>query len=113
MSVDFQRKDFTNLYRWIKEHELKHVAVSIYTPEMGLPESEIYKDRIISQNPGDYDYLHLVCKPENLSVKAYYRCYYRLMIRLFLKAKRDGVYDFLDYGSYIKDFIKGIFRPKA
>jgi len=113
LDLDFQRKDFTNLYRWIKEHELKHVAVSIYTPEMGLPESEIYKDRIISQNPGDYDYLHLVCKPENLSVKAYYRCYYRLMIRLFLKAKRDGVYDFLDYGSYIKDFIKGIFRPKA
>ena len=113
LDLDFTREDFRNLYKWIKKYELKHVAVSIYTPEMGLPESEVYRDRIISWNPGDYDYLHLVCKPDNLSVKAYYRCYYRLMIKLFLKAKRDGVYDFLDYGSYIKDFMKGVFRPKA
>ena len=112
LDLDFKRKDFSNLYKWIKKYELKHVAVSIYTPEMGLPESEVYRDRIISWNPGDYDYMHLVCKPDNLSVGAYYRNYYKLLVRLFLKAKKDGVYDFLDYGSYIKDFVKLFFTSK-
>ena len=112
LDLDFTRKEFKGLYRWIKDHELKHVAVSIYTPELGLPGSEEYKDRLITDNPGDYDYLHLVCRPDILSVGAYYRNYYWLLIKLFLKAKREGVYDFLDYGTYIRDFVKGILCVK-
>lgn len=113
LDLDFTRKDFKDLYKWIKAHELKHVAVSIFTPEMGLETSDQYKDRMITDDPSDYDYLHLVCKPDKLSVKAYYRSYYKLLIKLFLKAKKDGVYDFLDYKAYIKDFVTNIFSGRA
>lgn len=112
LDLDFEKKDFKNLYKWVKEHNLKHVAVSIYTPEMGLETSDEFKDRMITDNPGHYDYLHLVCKPDKLSVNAYYRAYYILLIKLFLKAKKDGIYDFIDYGDYIRSFIGNILRKK-
>lgn len=112
LDLDFEKKDFKDLYKWIKAHDLKHVAVSIYTPELGMETSEEYKDRMITDNPGHYDYLHLVCKPDKLSVNAYYRAYYVLLIKLFLKAKKDGIYDFLDYGEYIRSFIGNILRRK-
>ena len=112
VDLDFKRNDFKNMYKWIKEHNLKHVAISIYTPEMGLEYFKDYKDRMITDNPSHFDYLHLVCKPTNLSVKRYYLYYYILLIKLFLKAKREGVYDFIDYGDYIKSFISNIFKKR-
>lgn len=112
LDLDFTGKEFRELYRYIKERKLKHVAVSIFTPEPGLESFESYKDRMITDNPGHFDYLHLVCKPDKLSVKAYYRKYYILLIKLFLKAYREKVYDFIDYKDYIKSFVKGFFGKK-
>ncbi len=112
IGLDYTKKDFQNLYRWIKEHSLKHVAISIFTPEMGIETYELYKERLITQNPSHWDYLHLVAKPEHLSVQKYYFYYYQLLIKLFLKAKREGVYDFIDYGDYIKSFVQNIFMKK-
>ena len=43
--LDFRKKDFKNLYRWIKHFKLKHAAVSIYTPEMCLENFEEYRDK--------------------------------------------------------------------
>lgn len=112
IDLDFRKKDFRNLYKWINEHSLKHVAVSIFTPEMGLPTFEEYKDRMITDNPSHFDYLHLVASPTNLSVKKFYLYYYILLIKLFLKAKKEGVYDFIDYGDYINSFIMNIFGKR-
>lgn len=112
LGLDFKKEDFNNLYKWIKKKDLKHVAVSIYTPEMGLASYEKYKDRIISDNPSHYDYLHLVVKPDYLSVRRYYYYYYKLLIKLFLKGQRDGVYDFIDYKDYIKTFLKIMIKGK-
>ena len=112
LDLDFVGKDFRNLYKYIKVHKIKHVAVSIFTPEPGLESYKDYEDRIITDNPGHYDYIHLVCKPDKLSVKSYYRHYYTLLIRLFLKAYREKVYDFIDYKDYIKSFIQGFFGKK-
>lgn len=112
IDLDFKRKDFKDLFTWIKKHNLKHVAVSIFTPEMGLPTWEMYKDRMITENPSHFDYLHLVAKPTYLSVKRFYFCYYILLIRLFLKARKEGVYDFIDYGDYIKSFIMNMFTKR-
>lgn len=112
VDLDFTKKDFKNLYKWIKVHNLKHVAISIFTPEMGLENFSQYKKRLITDNPSHFDYLHLVAKPTNLSVKRYYLNYYILLIKLFLKAKKDGVYDFIDYGDYIRSFISNIFRKR-
>ncbi len=106
LGLDYRGKDFRDLYSYICRHRLKHVAVSIYTPELGLPCEEEY----ITEDPSRFDYLHLVAKPKYLSVKAWYFHYYVLLIRLFLKGRKEGVYDFIDYGSYIRSFIKNIFR---
>lgn len=113
IDLDFKKKDFKNLYKWIKNHNLKHVAVSIFTPELGLETYEEYKDRIITDNPSHFDYLHLVAKPSNMSVKRFYFNYYILLVKLFLKAKKEGVYDFIDYGDYIRSFIRNIFKKRC
>lgn len=110
--LDYTGKDFKKLYDWIKAHDLKHVAISIFTPEMGLETYEQYRDRIITTNPSHFDYLHLVAKPINISVRRYYFYYYVLLIKLFLKAKREGVYDFIDYGDYIRSFISNMFKAR-
>ena len=79
---------------------------------MGIETYEMYKDKLITDNPSHWDYLHLVAKPTKMSVKRYYFNYYKLLIKLFLKAKREGVYDFIDYGDYIMSFVKNIFKTK-
>ena len=108
--LDFKKKDFKNLYRWIKHFKLKHVAVSIYTPEMCLENFSEYKDRLVTEDPADWDYLHVVAQPTNISVKKYYYYYHILLIKLFLRAKRQGIYDFMDYKMFIKSFIKNLFK---
>lgn len=113
LDLDYEKKDFKAFYRWIKEHNLKHVAVSIFTPELGLETYEEYKERIITDNPSHFDYLHLVASPSKLSVKKYYFYYYTLLIKLFLKARKEGVYDFIDYNDYIKSFVVNMFRKRS
>jgi len=112
VDFNFTPKDFNNLYRWIKENQLKHVAISIFTPEFNTEVYDEFKDRLITDNPSHWDYLHLVATPVNISVKRYYFCYYKLLIKLFIRAKRQGVYDFIDYGYYIKSFIKNVIKSK-
>lgn len=112
VDLDYRKKDFKDLYKWIVAHNISHVAISIFVPEFGLETYEKYKDRIITDNPSHFDYLHLVAKPTHLSVRRYYFYYYILLIKLFLKAKREGVYDFIDYGDYIKSFISNIFKKR-
>lgn len=110
VDLDFTRRDFSALYKWIKRHNLKHTAISIFTPEMSSELMQKYKHRLITQNPEAWDYLHVVAKPKNLSVKMYYFYYHILVAKLFLKGKRDGIYDFIDYGFYIKSFLKNMFK---
>ncbi|WP_026653857.1 B12-binding domain-containing radical SAM protein [Butyrivibrio proteoclasticus] len=112
LDLGFTGKDFRNLYRYIREHSLKHVAVSIFTPEFGLETYNKYKDRIITDNPSHFDYLHVVAKPDKISVKRFYFHYYVLLIRLFLRAQRQGIYDFINYGDYIRSFVLNMFRKR-
>ncbi|MGN0374428.1 MAG: B12-binding domain-containing radical SAM protein, partial [Butyrivibrio sp.] len=112
MDLDFTPGDFRYLYRWIKKHKLRHVAVSIYTPEPGTDTMKEFEGRLITSNPSHWDYLHLVAKPSRIGVKRYYFNYYILLIRLFLKARREGVYDFINYGDYIRSFIKNFIKGK-
>ena len=112
LSLDFESKDFKELYKWIKSHNLKHVAISIFTPEIDTETYIEYKDRLITDNPSHWDYLHVVAKPSKISVKRYYFNYYILLIKLFLKAQRDGIYDFINYREYIVSFVRNIFARK-
>ena len=112
VDLDYTVKDFKNLYKWICHFDLKHVAISIYTPELCTEHYEEFRDRIITDNPSHFDYLHLVAKPTYLSVRRYYTNYYLLLVKLFRRAQKDGIYDFLDYKSYINSFIENIFKNK-
>ena len=112
LDLDFKTEDFKALFQWIKKYHLKHVAISIFTPEFGLETYEKYQDRIITDNPEHWDYLHLVAKPFHMSVRRFYINYYILLIRLFVKAQREGVYDFVNYGDYIRSFIKNMFHTE-
>ena len=80
---------------------------------MGTKTFDEYLDKLITINPKYYDYFHVVAKPTNLSIRKYYLYYYILLIKLFLLAKKQGVYDFLDYNFYIKNFIKNILKGKS
>ena len=112
VDLDYTAKDFKKLYKWIKNRNLKHVAISIFTPEMETETYNMYKDELITSNPSHWDYLHIVAKPKKMSVKRYYFHYYKLLIKLFLKAQKEGVYDFIDYRDYIMSFVKNMFRAK-
>jgi len=112
LDLHFKKKDFRNIYKWAKVNKLRHVALSIFTPEMNLPTYKEYSDRIITNNPSHFDYLHLVAEPFNMSVRRYYFNYYVLLIKLFLRAKRDGIYDFIDYGDYIRSFLANMVRKR-
>lgn len=113
LDLDYTSVDFRRLYRWISIHDLKHVAVSIFTPEFGLETYDTYESRILTQDITKFDYMHVVARPEKMTVQHYYAAYYFLLVRLFLKAKRDGVYDgFMDYDSYIRFFLKRMGRKK-
>lgn len=112
IDLGFRAKDFRALYQWIAAYQVRNVALSIFTPELGTPTYEQYRDRIITENPSHFDYLHLVAKPDHMRVGSFYFHYYILLIRLFLKARREGVYDFIDYGDYIRSFVGNILRRK-
>ena len=74
----------------------------------------LYHDiEYIDDNPSHFDYLHLVSKPINISVRRYYFNYYKLLIKLFLKAHRDHINDFIDYKDYIRSFIHNIFFKRV
>ena len=109
----FRRKDFRALYRYIRTHDLKYNAVSVFTPEMGTDLYHQYRERRITEDPSHYDYLHLTVRPEYMSIWAWQFEYYLLVLRLFLKGKRDGIYDFLDYGMYIRSILKDLFRIRS
>ena len=110
VDLDFRGRDFRNIYRWVKKNNLKHTAISIFTPEMSSELMEQYHERLITHNPEAWDYLHVVAKPSKLSVKMYYFHYHILVAGLFIKGWKDGIYDFIDYGFYIKSIVKNMFR---
>ncbi len=108
--LDFTAKEFRSIWKWVVKHDLKHAAISIYTPEMNTPEIKNYRGRLLTHDPSHWDYLHVVAKPSKLSVRAYYFHYHVLLIRLFIRAWRQGIYDFIDYKFFIGSMVKNLFR---
>lgn len=110
VDLDFTAADFRKIWKWVVRNDLKHAAVSIFTPEMNTELINEYRDRLITHDPSHWDYLHVVARPSNLSVKRYYFHYHILLIRLFLRAWRQGIYDFIDYRFFISSMVKNLFR---
>lgn len=110
VDLDFTAADFRSIWKWVIKNDLKHAAVSIFTPEMNTELIKEYRDRLITRDPSHWDYLHVVARPSKLSVKRYYFHYHILLIRLFLRAWRQGIYDFIDYRFFIGSMVKNLFR---
>lgn len=110
VDLDFKGEDFRDIARWVRRHKLKHAAVSIFTPEMSGELYDEYRSRLITKDPSHWDYLHVVAKPAHMSVKRYYMHYHILLVKLFLRAWRYGIYDFLDYKFYISSMLKNLFK---
>ena len=110
IDLDFTKKDFQNIYKWIKQVGLKRFAMSIYTPLPGSKLFEKYKDKIIVKDLTKFDYIHVVAKPSNMSVFRFYWNYYILVIKLFNLANKYGTYDYLDINKWKKAYTKFLFK---
>lgn len=94
-------EDFQRIYDWVVENNILHVTVSMFTPIPGTPLYEQYKDRLISHRIEDWDFLHLVVEPEHLTKKQFYRAYRKMFMKLYKRARKEGLYHFLDL-PYLK-----------
>jgi len=98
--IDATKEYFDKLYKWVLNNDIKYVTVSIFTPIPGTPLYNEYKDRITSKDIEDWDFLHLVVDPVNLSRREFYRQHNKLFLRLYQIAKKTGIYDFMDLKFY-------------
>ena len=104
VDLNFTKKDFTNMYKWIKKTGIKHVALSIFTPLPGSKLYEEYEDKLITKDLTKFDYIHLVVNPTKISIKKYYFYYYILVFKLFNLEKKYGIYDFMDWEKLKRNF---------
>lgn len=110
IDLDFTKKDFNNIYKWIKKVNLTRYAMSIYTPLPGSKLYEKYKDKIITKDLTKFDYIHVVAKPTKMSIIRFYWHYYVLVIKLFNFANKNGTYDYLDINKWKKEYTKFLFK---
>lgn len=124
LGVDWDKKDFKNLYKYIKHLGLVFVNLQPFTPMPGTPYFDKYKDElIIPYNEHEkWDMAHLVIKPEKISARRYYYEILKLYYKITLRPK-NVIYMFRRYGvsttfklsigaaqiswQYIKKIIKG------
>ena len=109
IGLDARKGDFENLYRWIKRAGLKYASVSIFTPIPGTDIYDQYESRLTSDNIEDWDFLHLVLEPANMTKQAFYYYYYRLFLQLSALGKQHGVYDFVDM-NFIRRSARSFFH---
>lgn len=105
IDINATKKDFQNLYSWVKRMELNYASVSIFTPIPGTVLFDEYKDKLTTDNMQHWDFLHLVLEPTNMTRKSFYLEYYKLSLKLILLGKKNGVYDFVDM-KYIRKTAK-------
>jgi radical SAM superfamily enzyme YgiQ (UPF0313 family) len=91
MPLDAKREDFRRLAAWAASRPLRYATVSAFTPIPGTPVFEEYKDRLRTQDPRKWDFLHLVVKPSRLSTLEYLCRFWLLqwkLVRLAAKARK-------------------------
>jgi radical SAM superfamily enzyme YgiQ (UPF0313 family) len=100
--LDADKEYFETLYQWIVNNEIKYVTVSIFTPIPGTPLYEEYENRLMTEDIEAWDFLHLVVKPEKLTVRMFYYQYLKLFLRLYKIARASGIYNFMDLAYYMR-----------
>lgn len=74
LGLDWTKKDFNALYKWIKKLGLVFVNLQPLTPLRGTDIYEKYKPRFIVREDEyeKWDLAHLVVRPDNITVRQYY-----------------------------------------
>ncbi|MBU0954510.1 MAG: radical SAM protein [Spirochaetes bacterium] len=87
LGPDFGRADFSHLYRWLRANHINFINLQPLTPLPGTPLFDQYANRLIigREEYAKWDLAHLVLKPEQMSIRAYYLqilwLYYRIVAR--------------------------------
>lgn len=99
LGVDWNKSDFRNLHRYLKQLGLVFVNLQPFTPMPGTPYFCQYKDRLIIPygEHEKWDMAHLVIKPDKISVGRYYFEILKLYYKITL-LPRNVVYMFKRYG---------------
>lgn len=105
VDINATKKDFQNLYSWVRRMKLNYASVSIFTPIPGTLLFDEYKDKLTTDKMQYWDFLHLVLEPKNMTRQSFYLEYYKLSLKLILLGKKNGVYDFVDM-KYIRKTAK-------
>jgi radical SAM superfamily enzyme YgiQ (UPF0313 family) len=87
---DYGFHDFRSLWEFIKSNSIDLYTISILTPIKGTGDYELLKDKLVTDDPRKFDFMHLVQKPK-LPKWIFYTLFYSLHIRL-LKSKRVWKY---------------------
>jgi len=83
---DYGIKEFKNLRDFIKNNSIDVFTISIFTPIKGTKIYEQLKPNLVTQNPKNFDFMHLVLKSK-IPKWLFYILFYGTHIRL-LKSKR-------------------------
>lgn len=100
IDIQFKRKDFRNMRRFIHDQGITYTGVSIFTPIPGTPLYETYRAGLTTCNLEKWDFMHLVVPPVHMSRFAFYLEYYLLVMDLFGIAQKAGIYRFLKLRDY-------------
>ncbi|TJX15916.1 radical SAM protein [Tissierella creatinini] len=85
--MDFTKSDFKDLRNWLRRQDVRFVNLQPLTPMPGTDIFEEYVSKLIVEREdyGKWDMAHVVLKPENMSIKAFYfqilLSYYRVVMR--------------------------------
>ncbi|MFZ5969891.1 MAG: B12-binding domain-containing radical SAM protein [Bacillota bacterium] len=74
--IDFTKKDFFHLRRWIRKMKLESYTLSVFTPIKGIAEFEKYRGQIQTWDYEKWDFLHLVMKPTRMKPLSFYFQFY-------------------------------------
>ncbi len=124
LGIDWEKKDFDRLHRFIKKCEIVFVNLQPLTPMPGTEYLDIYRDKlIIPYNQHEkWDMAHLVVSPEKISVREFYfrtlMLYYKITLtpkNISYMIRRYGLKTTLKLSrgaskiswQYIKKIIKG------
>ncbi|MGE5679051.1 MAG: B12-binding domain-containing radical SAM protein [Pseudomonadota bacterium] len=84
LGLDWQDREFDNLYRWLRKLDLKFINLQPFTPLPGTPLYDEYKAELAvsRQEHEKWDLAHLVVKPRRISARRYYwnivKLYYKI-----------------------------------
>ena len=90
VNPDWELKDFKRLNRFISENGLEVFTLSILTPIKGTKTFKQFEKDLTSDDPRNFDFLHLVL-PSRLPKVVFYSNFYWTHLKL-LKSKRIWQY---------------------